>query len=126
MTKQFAYGMLKHQNYYMFSAYSKNVKICSFVEYSIWSTNRVFDGHTSAVICMEYLPFVIKSSSELYLIEGNGGEYDEILCIKFVSLKKKVNDNEQKSKDAQNMIGIVFVDKFLSRFTKFELKSHIN
>ncbi|ETO04831.1 beta subunit of coatomer complex [Reticulomyxa filosa] len=39
------------------------------------------------------------NKKKLYVIERCDNEDDGILCLKFVSLKKKVNDNEQKSKD---------------------------
>ncbi|ETN98687.1 hypothetical protein RFI_38805, partial [Reticulomyxa filosa] len=79
----------------------------------------VFSSHFDDVACVEYSPFVKKSSSgnsavicsgsldntirfwdirsyniELYSIKGCD-EYDEISCLKFVSLKNKVGDNEQ-------------------------------
>ncbi|ETO34832.1 WD repeat-containing protein [Reticulomyxa filosa] len=85
---------------------------------------QVFDGHTNSVICVEYSPFIIKNSignsnmicsgsldntirfwdirsnkEEVYVIEGSDDDADAILCLKFVSLKKKVNNNEQESKD---------------------------
>ncbi|ETO11721.1 hypothetical protein RFI_25655, partial [Reticulomyxa filosa] len=86
---------------------------------------QVFNGHEH-VLYVEYSPFVIKNSignsnvicygssdstirfwdirsnkEELYVIKGSEDEDEDdgIRCLKFVSLKKKVNNNEQKSKD---------------------------
>ncbi|ETO12006.1 G-protein beta WD-40 repeats containing protein, partial [Reticulomyxa filosa] len=81
---------------------------------------KVFNGHTNWVWSVEYSPFVIKNNicnsnvicsgswdntirfwdirsnkKELYSIKG----YNGIGCLKFVSLKNKVNDNEQKLKN---------------------------
>ncbi|ETO36534.1 hypothetical protein RFI_00528 [Reticulomyxa filosa] len=83
---------------------------------------HVFKGHTDIVYAVEYSPFVMKNSignsnvicsgsydntirfwdiranrKELYVIKGSD-EDDGVCCLKFVSLIKKVNDNEQKSK----------------------------
>ncbi|ETO05679.1 hypothetical protein RFI_31718, partial [Reticulomyxa filosa] len=82
-----------------------------------------FNGHTDYVACVEYSPFVIKNigsnlnvicsgsldntirfcdirsnKKELYVIEGSD-DVDVIFCLKFILLKKKVNNNEQKLKD---------------------------
>ncbi|ETO10571.1 hypothetical protein RFI_26807 [Reticulomyxa filosa] len=79
---------------------------------------QVFNGHTDQVCDVEYSPFVIKNSndnsnvicsgsddktirfwdirsnkSELYVMKVD----DQVLCLKFMELKRKVNDNEQKS-----------------------------
>ncbi|ETO00698.1 WD40 repeat-containing protein, partial [Reticulomyxa filosa] len=87
-----------------------------------------FNGHKLLVNVVEYSPFVIKNISgnsnvicsgsedntirfwdirsnkkELYSIEGGDEEDNGILCFKFISLKKKVNNNEQKSKDDCNV-----------------------
>ncbi|ETO14244.1 hypothetical protein RFI_23122, partial [Reticulomyxa filosa] len=78
---------------------------------------QVFNGHTDYVYAVEYSPFVIKNSSdnsrvicsgswdntirfwdirsnknELYAIKLDG----RVICLKFMELKKKVNNNEQK------------------------------
>ncbi|ETN99485.1 hypothetical protein RFI_37986, partial [Reticulomyxa filosa] len=75
---------------------------------------QVFNGHSNAVMCVEYSPFVIKNSigdsnvicsgssdntirfwdvrsnkSELYMIKGNKKEDYGIYCLKFIRLKKK-------------------------------------
>ncbi|ETO09004.1 hypothetical protein RFI_28383, partial [Reticulomyxa filosa] len=79
---------------------------------------QVFNGHTSYVWSVEYSPFVIKNSicnpnvicsgsldntirfwdirsktNELYVMQLD----EEIYCLKFIELKKKINDNENKS-----------------------------
>ncbi|ETO31380.1 G-protein beta WD-40 repeats containing protein [Reticulomyxa filosa] len=84
---------------------------------------QVFNGHTNYVYAVEYPPFVIKNSSgnlnvicsgsrdntirfwdirssksQLHIINGDN-EDNGITCLKFVSLKKKVNYNKQRSKD---------------------------
>ncbi|ETO08452.1 WD repeat-containing protein, partial [Reticulomyxa filosa] len=89
---------------------------------------QMFYGHYDCVYAVEYSPFVIKNGignsnvicsgswdntirfwdirsnkKELYMIEGSDDEDDRILCLKFISLKKKVNNNEQKSKDDCNV-----------------------
>ncbi|ETO05311.1 cell division control protein Cdc4, partial [Reticulomyxa filosa] len=75
---------------------------------------QVFNGHTSAVTCVEYSPFVIKNNignsnvicsgscdntirfwdirsnkNELYMIKGDNKEDNRIFCLKFIVLKKK-------------------------------------
>ncbi|ETO03200.1 hypothetical protein RFI_34210, partial [Reticulomyxa filosa] len=87
---------------------------------------QVFNGHIDTVMCVEYSPFAIKNASdvissnvvcsgsldntirfwdvrsnksELYLIKGDGKEEGRVYCLKFVSLKKKVSDNEQNLND---------------------------
>ncbi|ETO10608.1 WD-40 repeat-containing protein [Reticulomyxa filosa] len=85
---------------------------------------QVFNGHNNWVYAVEYSPFVIKNDirnsnvicsgpwdntirfwdirsnkKELYSIEGSDEGFNGILCLKFVSLEKKVNDNEQKLKN---------------------------
>ncbi|ETO07151.1 WD repeat-containing protein, partial [Reticulomyxa filosa] len=92
---------------------------------------QVFNGHTNEVLSVEYSPFVIKNDignsnvicsgsydntirfwdirsneNELYYIEDT-----KIKCLKFVSLKKRVNDNEQKLKsdcDVNLYYGLVY------------------
>ncbi|ETO35858.1 G-protein beta WD-40 repeats containing protein [Reticulomyxa filosa] len=86
---------------------------------------QVFNGHTHIVWDVEYSPFVVNNTeagsssnvicsgsddntirfwdirsnkNQLYVIKGCY-EDDGIRCLKFVSLKKKIKDNEQKSKD---------------------------
>ncbi|ETO13410.1 WD-40 repeat protein [Reticulomyxa filosa] len=79
---------------------------------------QVFNGHTGCVRTVEYSPFVIKNNignsnvicsgsldntirfwdirsnkEELYTIKGINDEADGILCIKYISLKKKVNED---------------------------------
>ncbi|ETO30353.1 hypothetical protein RFI_06771 [Reticulomyxa filosa] len=82
-----------------------------------------FNGHKNEVYSVEYSPFVIKNSignsnvicsgsidntirfwdirsnKEEFYIKGNDDEEDGISCLKFVSLRKKVNDNKQKPND---------------------------
>ncbi|ETO25336.1 hypothetical protein RFI_11801, partial [Reticulomyxa filosa] len=85
---------------------------------------QVFNGHTHLVYAAEYSPFVIKNNignsnvicsgsldntirfwdirsnkKELCSMEEDCAEYDKIVCLKFVLLKKKVNNNEQKLND---------------------------
>ncbi|ETO04371.1 hypothetical protein RFI_33026 [Reticulomyxa filosa] len=79
---------------------------------------QVFNGHTDQVLSVEYSPFVIKNSignsnvicsgsidntirfwdirsikKELHVTKVDS----HVLCLKFMELKKKVNNNEQKS-----------------------------
>ncbi|ETO03215.1 hypothetical protein RFI_34195, partial [Reticulomyxa filosa] len=85
---------------------------------------QVFNGHSNMVNTVGYSPFVTKNSSEisssrsnvicstsddntirfwdvrsnkkeLYLIEGDK-EDNGIICVKFISLKKKLKNNKQK------------------------------
>ncbi|ETO34503.1 WD repeat-containing protein, partial [Reticulomyxa filosa] len=83
---------------------------------------QLFDRHKNDVTCVEYSPFVIKNSSEV--INGNSnvicsGSDDKtirfwdirsnknelyvintnkkVLCLKFIELKKRLNNNEKKS-----------------------------
>ncbi|ETO32426.1 WD repeat-containing protein [Reticulomyxa filosa] len=89
---------------------------------------QMFDGHTDYVFAAEYSPFVtdnieiggssnvicsgskdntirfwdIRSDNkELFVIEGD--EYSGIYCLKLFSLKKKVNNNKQRSNDCFNL-----------------------
>ncbi|ETO00058.1 hypothetical protein RFI_37401, partial [Reticulomyxa filosa] len=39
------------------------------------------------------------NKNELFMIKGDEKEDNGILCLKFISLKNKVNDNEQKLKN---------------------------
>ncbi|ETO36199.1 hypothetical protein RFI_00865, partial [Reticulomyxa filosa] len=75
---------------------------------------QVFNGHEDYVWSVEYVPFIIKNNivnsnvvcsgsldntirfwdirsnkNELYIIKGNDNEYDGILGLKFIRLKKK-------------------------------------
>ncbi|ETO03289.1 hypothetical protein RFI_34121, partial [Reticulomyxa filosa] len=86
--------------------------------------NVTFDRHTGLVNVVEYSPFVVdnieigcnsnvicsgsddntirfwdirSNMSELYLFNGDKKEDNGIMCFKFVSLKKKRENNEQKS-----------------------------
>ncbi|ETO32589.1 hypothetical protein RFI_04530, partial [Reticulomyxa filosa] len=83
---------------------------------------QVFNGHTDQVWCVEYSPFVIKNSefcgnsnvictgsydntirfwdirsnkNELYVMKVNRA----VTCLKFMELKKNVNNIKQKSND---------------------------
>ncbi|ETO14930.1 WD-40 repeat-containing protein [Reticulomyxa filosa] len=85
---------------------------------------QVFNGHTGAVSCVDYSPFVIKNNSEavggnsnvicsgsidntirfwdvrsnkneLYMVKGEGD--DGIICFKFLQLRK--NEKKRKSND---------------------------
>ncbi|ETO02246.1 hypothetical protein RFI_35190, partial [Reticulomyxa filosa] len=82
-----------------------------------------FYGHEHDVYSVEYSPFVIKNSigssnvicsggmdntirfwdirsnKKELCIKGSDEEEDGINCLKFVSLRKKVNDNKQKPND---------------------------
>ncbi|ETO32145.1 WD-40 repeat protein [Reticulomyxa filosa] len=80
----------------------------------------VFNGHRISVNAVEYSPFVIKNNIgnsnvicsgscdktiRFWDIRSNNNELrvmkldDEIFCLKFMELKKKANNNEQKSND---------------------------
>ncbi|ETO36612.1 hypothetical protein RFI_00450, partial [Reticulomyxa filosa] len=60
---------------------------------------QVFNGHKDYVFSVEYVPFIIKNNiissnvNELHIIKGSEKEHDGILCLKFISLKKK-NDKK--------------------------------
>ncbi|ETO15935.1 WD-40 repeat protein [Reticulomyxa filosa] len=83
-----------------------------------------FKGHKNFVYAVEYSPFIIKdiievvgsnvlcsgsldntirfwdirsNKNELFVIKGDEKEDKGILCLKFMSLKKKVKSNEQKA-----------------------------
>ncbi|ETO08355.1 hypothetical protein RFI_29036, partial [Reticulomyxa filosa] len=96
---------------------------------------QVFDGHTSTVWSVEYSPFVIKNNSgnskmicsgsydktirfwdirsnknELYVMEV----YDGVLCLKFMELKKKIDNNEQKS-NGDSCVNLCYGSKNLIR-----------
>ncbi|ETO01842.1 WD-40 repeat protein, partial [Reticulomyxa filosa] len=85
---------------------------------------QIFNGHTSFVWVVDYSPFVIKNNNEiiggnvicsggldntirfwdiranrneLFIIKGDEKEDNGIFCLKFVSLKKKGKNNEQKT-----------------------------
>ncbi|ETO01509.1 hypothetical protein RFI_35929 [Reticulomyxa filosa] len=86
---------------------------------------QIFNGHKHIVWAVEYSPFVLKNKvsgssnvicsgskdntirfwdirsnkKELYLINGDKNEDNGIHCLKFISLKKKIKDNKQKSDD---------------------------
>ncbi|ETO15510.1 hypothetical protein RFI_21854 [Reticulomyxa filosa] len=91
---------------------------------------QVFNGHTSSVYSVEYSPFVVKNiygnsnvicsgssdntirfwdirsnKNELYMIKGDEKE-DGINCLKFSSLKKKVNNNYSVNIDKVFLISI--------------------
>ncbi|ETO09966.1 hypothetical protein RFI_27411, partial [Reticulomyxa filosa] len=114
------YGLNKLLNTILSGSSDKSVRL-----WDIRSGQQIqmLDGHTDFVYAVEYSPFVIKNSignsnvicsgsfdntirfwdvrsnkKELYMIKGHKKD-DGILCFKFVSLKKKVKNNEQKSKD---------------------------
>ncbi|ETO36436.1 hypothetical protein RFI_00627 [Reticulomyxa filosa] len=52
---------------------------------------QVFNGHTNTVFSVEYSPF-----NELHIIKEDEKEDSGILCLKFVSLKKKDNTKNVK------------------------------
>ncbi|ETO31901.1 hypothetical protein RFI_05215, partial [Reticulomyxa filosa] len=85
---------------------------------------QMFNGHIDTVMCVEYSPFVngfvggssnvicsgsydntirfwdIRSNkNELHVIKGNEKEESRVYCLKFVPLKKKGHNNEQKLND---------------------------
>ncbi|ETO31118.1 WD-40 repeat protein [Reticulomyxa filosa] len=89
---------------------------------------QVFNEHTSYVYAVEYSPFVIKNNdssnvicsasrdntirfwdirsnkNQLHVIKGNENEDGGICCLKFVPLKKKIKNIEQKSNDNYSAI----------------------
>ncbi|ETO31961.1 WD-40 repeat-containing protein [Reticulomyxa filosa] len=117
---------------------------------------QMFNGHTNYVSSVEYSPFVVKNTevggnsnvicsgsldntirfwdirsnkNELYAINGNNGD-EGIICLKFVSLKIKGNNNEKKSNNhcgvKMNTTIIIllfcfFSDTNLKQYTPFSL-----
>ncbi|ETO26974.1 WD-40 repeat-containing protein [Reticulomyxa filosa] len=86
---------------------------------------QVFNGHTNTVFAVEYSPFVLNNieigrsnvicsgsvdntirfwdirsnKEELYLIKGDKKD-DGVVCLKFIPLKKRRKNNEQKVNDS--------------------------
>ncbi|ETO08888.1 hypothetical protein RFI_28499 [Reticulomyxa filosa] len=127
----FEYGILKQKKLTVFKKHENeliNIILsgsdgCSVRLWCIRSGQQiqVFNGHTNNVMCVEYIPFVIKSNSEvvsdnsnvicfgsidnsicfgsnkneLYLIKGDERKDFGITCLKFIGLKRieKNKDN---------------------------------
>ncbi|ETO34240.1 WD-40 repeat protein, partial [Reticulomyxa filosa] len=79
---------------------------------------QIFNGHTSRVYGIEFSQFnggrylcsgswdntirfwdIRSNKKELFSIEGSDEKDNKIICLKFVSLRKKVSDNEQNLND---------------------------
>ncbi|ETO35120.1 hypothetical protein RFI_01954 [Reticulomyxa filosa] len=146
------YGFNELRNTILSGSYDKSVRL-----WDIRSRQQiqVFKKHSNYVNVVEYSPFVIKNNNniingnlnvicsgsedntirfwdirsnknELHVIKGDEG----IICLKFISLKKKRNKDEQKSNDdcdinlCYGSLGELNKTKFLSLNTdvKFNLK----
>ncbi|ETO00420.1 hypothetical protein RFI_37027 [Reticulomyxa filosa] len=105
LTKQFVYGILKHQNHYMFSMDMKRVfGVLIFHHYK-----AICSGSNDNTIRF----WDIRSNkNELYMIKGNKYEDDGITCLKFLPLKKKEKENENKK-------NIDYDFKFENTYLKF-------
>ncbi|ETO11500.1 hypothetical protein RFI_25876, partial [Reticulomyxa filosa] len=84
-------------------------------------------GGNSNVICSGSDDSTIRfwdirsNKKELYVIKGDDEEEDGIRCIRFVSLNKKVNDIEQKSKDDYGVHLYYDIDKVCFDFNFLKL-----
>ncbi|ETO05125.1 WD-40 repeat protein, partial [Reticulomyxa filosa] len=82
-------------------------RVCA-VEYSPFVANNIKVGSSSSVICSGSLDNTIRfwdirsNKNELYVIEGDK-EDNGIFCLKFISLKKKENNNGNTNNDIHNL-----------------------
>ncbi|ETO10541.1 hypothetical protein RFI_26837, partial [Reticulomyxa filosa] len=78
-------------------------------------------GGNSNVICSGSIDNTIRfwdirsNKEELYMIKGDNDEDDGIYCLKFVSLKKKVNNDKQTLKNDCG-VHLCYEEQFICEF----------